>query len=340
MSIQGEVGSFLKGIRFGNTTPQGDWRERRDALIPEHGGKHMDKLTLGPDERAVYRAIWQAYNLMIKEPKKRYIGDRIAEDFSATLDLKERTNSDESLIAIDLGCGNGGMTRPLITSAYERAFPSVFVLVDRSPAALETAYEEFQKFDGFEPSEERMMGQEIASLRRKGQSGSEQTLHLVQADITDLRLPPGLSADVLTSINVLHHLRSDQIAAVLNKVDEVLRSGGNYIIEDTAQLPENLVGKHIIPFIIRKAVSLPTMEKLAREQGIDFDDILRKGAELFIHDAQRAFAQALSLPQLVELIQDSELGKKSDFSAETLKSPHPFFKHVFPPLNYITGKMR
>lgn len=325
-----------------------NWRIIRDEVIqkyrPNHtngiqatGGKYMDRYSLVPleelplQERQNLGAEWLAYELMLLEKRKRYIQETITGDFKAYLQDHRGVWADERIAVADFGCGNGGMTKFLIDAVSQQEIPSEFLLIDRSPAALHRGWMRFQK-EGFHPS---AIGGLNDSMVLERQSSPIQTLEFKQRDIADTGLESD-SLNAVTSINVLHHLTAEEGIKVADEIHRVLKPGGLFIIEDTAKLPDNLFGRFVLPKIIDKAVSIPTMRKLAAEANVEITDDFLEGARLFIHDAQRAFIQAMTLNQFKEILKESRLGD-SLATIRSLKSPKFPWKLLFPSMNYTLG---
>lgn len=314
------------------------WREQRDQAIINNrletgrtGGKHMDRYAGVPldkipeDEKEILSQVWMAYTLMISDRNREYIPLAAAKTLTS---YAERRTDTSGLVIADLGCGNGYISRYLIDGLAQTGVPSDILMIDRSAIALRSALINLQQ-GNFSVVEN---GQSLA-LTRKTQNGSEQNLYFTQQDVTALDLPDS-SLDAITAINVWHHLTTSQVIESANQIYRVLKPGGLFVIVDTAPL-EGWWQQQVVSKVISKVVSLPRAVKRAKQNGLAVTDEYIKGAELFIYDAQKAFDQAFSVPQLEELLRESSLA--SSFTRQALLSPNPVLRLFYPALHFVSG---
>lgn len=298
----------------------------------------MDRFPLIPaeeiplDQMQVLRAEWMVYSLMMAGNTRRYIPDAIEHQLSQFVRGRERLTPGTELRLGDFGSGNGMMTQLAIEVLAKSKLDSKILLIDRSAPALSSAWEMFQAqgftIDGH--SKERVH----SSLSRETQTGHQQTLIFHHEDITKTSLPDD-SLDAVTTINVPHHLTCSEVVGAGNEMHRALTKGGLAIIVDTAPLSENPFPQ-LTRFIIDRVITVAKAEERARNRGLPVTPEFRRGAELFVDDGRRAFEQALSLSQLTELLEKSQLGL-GIVSARYLKSPHPLLRYFFPVLNLVTA---
>lgn len=299
----------------------------------------MDRYPLTPakdvplDQMRILRAEWMVYSLMMADNTRKYIPDAIEDTLSQFVRGREKSAPGEKIRLGDFGSGNGMMTQHAINVLAKSKLDSEVLLIDRSAPALSSAWEMFQD-RGFTADGHFKEGV-YPSLSRKTQNGRhQQTLIFHHEDVTKTSLP-GDSLDAVTTVNVPHHLTSAEVIAAGSELHRVMAKDGVAIIVDTAPLSVNLFPR-LTGFIIDKVVTVAKAEKRARASGLTVTPEFRRGAELFVDDARRAFEQALTLPQLTELLRESQLGNAL-VNASYLRSPKLHIKPFFPALNFITA---
>ncbi len=320
-----------------------NWRSVRDEFIrasrrqnvpmgfEAKGGKWMDVIPQDSKYDEVEAAIaggeWLAYNLMLDEPSKGYIQRQIRADFASI--LEEQSGQGNPVVIADFGAGTGGFTRNFMEVAANLGVPSEFYLVDRNPFALKTGWENFsgQKLD-------YSSNQHLPTIERKEH---QQKIHFIQGDVTkQVDGFPNGEVDIITSINVPHHLTSEEVIGLCDQIYNSLKPGGRFIIEDTEKLPNNPM-KPMLEMIIRKKTSLKALIALAIEQGIEITAERRLGFQRFSEDAPQAFRQSMKLEELVELIKESKLGQ-TEFIPGRIVAPTSPHKHIYPKMNYVLGR--
>lgn len=298
----------------------------------------MDRYPLTPakdvplNQMRILRAEWMVYSLMMADKTRKYIPDAIEDTLSRFITKREHLAPENKLRLADFGSGNGMMTQHAIEVLAKSNLDSEILLIDRSAPALSSAWEMFRD-QGFTMDGYSKEGA-YPSLSRKTRTGHQQSLIFHHEDVTKTSLPDD-SLDLVTTINVPHHLISNEVVAAGSEMHRVLTKDGLAVMVDTAPLSVNPFPK-LTGFIIDRVVTVGKAEKRAKASGLAVTGEFRKGAELFVDDAKRAFEQALTLPQLTELLRESQLGSTL-ITSRYLRSPKLYIRPFFPALNFVTA---
>lgn len=301
----------------------------------------MDRYPLVPakelplDQMGILRAEWMVYSLMMADQTRKYIPNAIEDTLSRFITKREQLAPEKRLRLGDFGSGNGMMTQHAIEVLAKSNLDSEILLIDRSAPALSSAWEIFQG-QGFAMGSyfKHFTDDAYPPLSRKTQTGHKQTLIFHHEDVTKTSLPDD-SLDVVTTINVPHHLISSEVVTAGSEMHRVLTKNGLAVVVDTAPLSVNPFPK-LTGFIIDRVVTVDKAEKRAKASGLAVTGEFRKGAKLFVDDARRAFEQALTLSQLTELLKESLLGSTL-ITSRYLRSPKLYIRPFFPALNFVTA---
>lgn len=274
---------------------------------------------LSPYDQRRQKGRWLAYTFTLDDPKRTYV-------YQAAVSLVRQHSqavNKNSYHHADLGAGNGHNTIKTARALSERKSygPIVHYLVEQSGAALNEARKYFN-LNGFE--------NELSQIKTK----------FIQRDIADTDLPDR-SMDAVTIVNVWHHLPTwEKLMASAGEIDRILRPGGLFVVIDTRPLPPTGFKRKIIERKIRGAVRFEKFLERAKREGLQVGDAEAEGMKDFCeYDAFKAFENALTEDQFQETIRKSALAPSLQRMGD-LRSPHPFLKLVYPPLNIATGIKR
>lgn len=234
------------------------WREAHDQIILQHrleglpsgvqvtGGKHMDRNALVPfdeisvDEVRFQRGVWLAYDFMISKRPRRFIQERINKEVMGFA----QTVRTAPLQVTSLGAGSGRVDRELIQLLRRAGLSSHFTLVDQSAVALNEATQHLQK-TGFK-------GRPGLNAYELSASNPRTNAEFLQSDAKNTPLPDN-SQDVVTSINVTHHLTTPEVVKLADEIARIAKDGGKFTLVDTHPLPLRGLRRKAIDLIIKLA---------------------------------------------------------------------------------------
>lgn len=296
-----------------------------------HQPKHMDGSSLvpveqlSPAEQSRMAGVWLAYYYTLRDPKRNYV-------YGAAVDLVKNhaLNSTGSYSITDLGAGNGWNTFRTAQALHQiPSLTSHLTLVEQSGTALSNAYDYFER-NGFPVRFKESNSPALSDFEGN-------TARFLQGDVLKTNLPDQ-SQDAVTMVNVWHHLRDwSSLIASADEMDRILKPGGIFVVIDTRPLPESGLMKHIIGGSIRKVVNPEKFLDKALKEGVKLDEDMVKGIEDFCRDdALRAFDNALTRNQFQQVVRESALAPSLRKFVD-LRSPHPFLRLIYPPLNMAYG---
>lgn len=328
------------------------WREARDKVISRNraslpseyktaGGKFMDafagkRLRYVPlDVRDITEAGFRAYEMMIHNPDRQYIGRTVTSNNIRFLDRAFRRNG--IAVLAEFGCGNGAMTELTFKEAEKANIPANFIFIDRNPVALATTRDRF--------TSNKL---EFKDIKRRRNSPKDETqfdtlpplvkaegawiLRFKQADVSNTGLEKD-SADVVSCINVLHHLPCQDVTQAGNEIERVTKDG--FVILDTGKLSDSFLDRIRLKKI-KEVLSLKALVKQTLNAGRYLPHKYQEGYANFGQDGIRAFEQAMTPNQLEELLKESTLASYFDHVSK-LKSSNLIDKIRFPYLNLVVG---
>lgn len=294
-------------------------RVRAEAYVK----KHMDESALvpfdqlSPDEQRRQQGRWLAYTYTLDDPKRTYVYDA-----AVMLVAHYAAKQPDSFYLADLGAGNGYNTIKTTRALSKRQGAlNVVYLVEQAGAALDEARKHFGR-NGFAGAIE---------------GPAPTKLNFVQKDITDTGLPENLF-DAVTCVNVFHHLPTwEKLQDTASEIQRILKPGGLFVVIDTRPLPEKGFKRKIIEGKIRGAVKYERFLERAAKESKNLDEAMKMGIKDFCeHDAFKAFENALAKTEFEEVMRRSALAP-SILMVSDLRTSHPFFKLVYPPLNIAWG---
>lgn len=317
------------------TTPE--WAVKRDGVLANNR-KNMDRNAMTPldqlplREQAIMQGIWLAYNHTLEDPTRCYVHDRLV--IVARRHMALKSPFPQTPVYVDFGAGNGRISKKVIEALSHVADLKSF-LVEQSAPALESAWQYFNADTPWAIARIRSGGLVLRSLQKH--HPSNQSLTFLQEDITQKTTIPSGSVDLLTCVNVFHHLDYIKLLAATAEINRVLRSGGRFVLVDTHRLPDKGFRKTMVYGAIKRAVNAERMIARAARQGKIYTETQRIGIRQFTQeDAYKAFEDAMTLKEFHDLMSRSALAP-SLHTVEELRSPHFLRRLIYPVLNYATG---
>lgn len=297
------------------------WAIMRDASLANNG-KNMDQFALvppaqlSPRDRSIMRGIWIAYNHTLGDPTRAYILDAVTEPARdhafKTFRLTPDARAEQGYA--DFGAGNGRITGEVLTKLSQVSRVHAY-LVEQSGPALNEAQ---------------------LHLEPRAEGNDRLKLTFLQEDVTETSIPSD-SINIVTAVNVFHHLPYEALMEVTAEMDRVLKPGGRFIIVDTHRLPDSGLRRKIVFNRIRGAVNPDKMIKKGLDQGIAYSDEEIEGIRQFTgEDAFKAFDNAMTSKEFEDMLRRSKLAPSLEQVRE-LRSPHWLRRHVYPVLNFATG---